>query len=49
MLFRSKYNLFYLEPGDRVEVNETDGIHYTEAGHRKMAELMEERIRKILE
>ena len=43
-----KYSIFYLEPGERVEVNEMDGIHYTEEGHRKMAELVEKKVREIL-
>ena len=30
-----------MNPAGLVEVNETDGIHYTEKGHAQMAELME--------
>ena len=30
-----------------VQTSDQDGIHYTEAGHAKMAELMEEAVRKI--
>lgn len=43
-----KYDVFYLEPGEQIEVNELDGIHYTEKGHRKMAELVERKVREIL-
>ena len=39
--------IWYLEPGKYVETSDQDGIHYTEAGHAKMAELMEEAVRKI--
>lgn len=41
--------IWYLEPGERVQTSDQDGIHYTEAGHAKMAELMEEAVRKIFE
>ena len=37
----------YLNPGDRVEVSQTDGIHYTEQGHKVMAELIKEKIERI--
>lgn len=43
-----KHGAHYFEPGDRVEVSATDGIHYTPEGHARMAELMEEQIRAIL-
>lgn len=43
-----KYNIFYIDPGDRIEINETDGIHYTEKGHRVMAELLEKKVKEIL-
>lgn len=39
--------IFYLNPEGLVEVNEIDGIHYTEKGHAQMAELMEQKIREI--
>ncbi|HCT91494.1 MAG TPA: hypothetical protein DF613_08975 [Lachnospiraceae bacterium] len=38
----------YLNPGDRVEVSKTDGIHYTEQGHRVMTALMKEKVLEIL-
>ena len=44
-----RYNLAYLDPAGKVEVNEIDGIHYTEKGHAQMAELMEKKIKEILE
>lgn len=43
-----RYGLDYLNPAGKVEVNDVDGIHYTEKGHAQMAELMEEKIREIL-
>lgn len=43
-----KYQIHYLDPTGKVEVNHTDGIHYTEKGHVQMAELMEEKIKAIL-
>lgn len=42
-----KYKLHYLNPDGKVEVNDEDGIHYTEKGHIQMAELMETKIRGI--
>lgn len=44
-----RYHVEYLNPGGEVEVNETDGIHYTEKGHAQMAALMEKKIKEILE
>ena len=44
-----RYDLAYLDPAGKVEVNEIDGIHYTEKGHAQMAELMEKKIKEILE
>ena len=38
-----------MDPAGKVEVNEIDGIHYTEKGHAQMAELMEKKIKEILE
>ena len=32
--------VMFLNPEDRLEVNTSDGIHYTENGHRKLAELI---------
>lgn len=43
-----KYKIEYLEPGDAIETNELDGIHYSAKGHAAMAELMEKKIREIL-
>lgn len=39
----------YMNPGNVVEISELDGIHYTERGHAIMAELMEKKIREIME
>lgn len=43
-----KYNVNYMDPGEQVEVNNIDGIHYTEKGHYTMAEMVERKIREIL-
>ena len=43
-----RYQLDYLNQEGKVEVNETDGIHYTEKGHAQMAELMAEKVKEIL-
>ena len=43
-----RYQWDYLNPEGKVEVNETDGIHYTEKGHAQMAELMAEKVKEIL-
>lgn len=43
-----RYHIEYLDPAGEVEVNETDGIHYTEKGHAQMAALMEKKIKEIL-
>lgn len=43
-----RYHISYLDPTGKVEINETDGIHYTEKGHAQMAALIEAEIRKIL-
>nr|WP_294666831.1 SGNH/GDSL hydrolase family protein [uncultured Blautia sp.] len=43
-----RYEIAYLNPDGMVEVNDTDGIHYTEKGHAQMAELMADKIKKIL-
>lgn len=37
----------YLDPGQYVQTSDQDGIHYTAEGHAKMAELMEEAVRKV--
>lgn len=42
-----RYHLHYLDPAGKVEVNEIDGIHYTEKGHAQMAALMEAKIKEI--
>ena len=44
-----RYDLAYLNPDGKVEVNDTDGIHYTEKGHAQMAELMADKIKEIFE
>ncbi|MDD3363138.1 MAG: SGNH/GDSL hydrolase family protein [Hespellia sp.] len=43
-----KYQVDYINPGKQIEVNDTDGIHYTLKGHQQMAQILEEAIRKIL-
>ena len=40
-------NIPYLDPSGLVETSDSDGIHYTEQGHAVMANLIEEKIRKI--
>lgn len=42
-----RQKIHYMNPAGLVEVNETDGIHYTEKGHAQMAGLMENKIREI--
>ncbi|CUX29946.1 SGNH/GDSL hydrolase family protein [Clostridium sp. C105KSO13] len=42
------YHVEYLNPGKEIEVNDTDGIHYTLKGHQQMASVMEKKIREIL-
>lgn len=42
-----KYKIHYMNPGTEVEVNDSDGIHYTEKGHSVMASLIESKIRDI--
>ena len=43
-----KYQIHYLNTEGKVEVNDVDGIHYTEKGHGQMADLIEEKIRHII-
>lgn len=43
-----RYHLAYMNPGNAVEINEMDGIHYTPEGHRQMADLMTAKIKEIL-
>lgn len=43
-----KYSVYYMDPSAEVEVNMEDGIHYTEAGHKRMAELVYDEVKKIL-
>ena len=43
------YQIEYLNPGSAIETNELDGIHYSAKGHAAMAELMEKKVREILE
>lgn len=42
-----KYHLYYINPAGKVEINDTDGIHFTEKGHRQMAELVYDKIMEI--
>ena len=44
-----RYGLAYLNPDGLVEVNDVDGMHYTENGHAQMAALMEKKVREIFE
>lgn len=44
----TKYNLYYLDPAGKVEVNKQDGIHYTVKGHHQMAELVLQQVKEIL-
>lgn len=44
-----RYSAAFLDPKDRVETNELDGIHYSVRGHAVMAGLVENKIREILE
>lgn len=44
-----RYPIYYMDPAGLVEVNETDGIHYTEKGHAQMADLMEKKVREIFQ
>lgn len=46
---QSRYLIEYLNPGSAIETNELDGIHYSAKGHAAMAELMEKKVREILE
>lgn len=43
-----KYNIYYMNPEGKVEINNIDGIHYSLKGHEQMALLMEEKIKQIL-
>ena len=43
-LIAEKCHLYYLNPDQDIEINPTDGIHYTEKGHKRMAELVAEKI-----
>lgn len=45
----NRYQIEYLNPGSAIETNELDGIHYSAKGHTAMAELMEKKVREILE
>lgn len=44
-----RYSIYYMDPAGQVEVNEMDGIHYTEKGHAQMADLMEKKVREIFQ
>ncbi|MCY1713824.1 SGNH/GDSL hydrolase family protein [Caproiciproducens galactitolivorans] len=39
--------IFFLNPGQTVEVGREDGMHYTPQGHRRMAEILAEKIHEI--
>jgi len=39
--------IHFLNPGKSVEVGPEDGLHYTRAGHRKMAELVAQKVKEI--
>lgn len=43
-----RYQIHYLNPEGKVEVNDVEGIHYTEKGHAQMAELMAGKVKEIL-
>ncbi|MBW7572643.1 SGNH/GDSL hydrolase family protein [Caproiciproducens faecalis] len=40
-------HVHFLNPDRSVEVGPEDGIHYTQAGHRKMAELIAQKVHEI--
>lgn len=42
-----KYQIHYLNPEGKIEINNMDGIHYTENGHMDMARLVREKIEVI--
>lgn len=44
----AKYGVHFLNPGEQIETNSVDGIHYTEAGHARLAEMIAERIKEII-
>lgn len=39
----------FLEPGNNIELSGEDGVHYTEAGHEAMADILAGKIREILQ
>ncbi|NLG93487.1 MAG: SGNH/GDSL hydrolase family protein [Clostridiales bacterium] len=39
--------IFYLNPGQEIEIGREDGLHYTPKGHRRMAELVAGKIHEI--
>lgn len=43
-----RYGIYYMDPGDKIELNDVDGIHYSAKGHAQMAELMRDKILEIL-
>ncbi len=43
-----RYGIPYIDPAGEIELNNIDGIHYSEKGHMRMAELMKEKIVEIL-
>lgn len=44
-----KYNIAYLNPAGKVEVDKKDGIHFTEKGHFQMAGLIYGKMPEVLE
>lgn len=38
----------YLEPGEQIELDDADGVHYTAKGHADMAKLIEKEVIRIL-
>lgn len=44
-----KYQISCLNPEGKVEINDMDGIHFTEKGHSQMAELIYQKVKEILE
>ncbi|MGL6199275.1 MAG: SGNH/GDSL hydrolase family protein [Lachnospiraceae bacterium] len=44
-----QYKTHYLDPAGCIEINQEDGVHYTENGHRKMAEILYDKVIQILE
>jgi len=41
--------IYYLNPGEAVELSDVDGVHYTENGHAYFAGCVEKKVRSIFE